>query len=154
MKLSLSFSAIFALGLFGTGCGALGQYGAMMQQPGAGTAGAGAPASAAQATSPTTTPSDSNGATPTTTSSTPSSVSVDIKSSCTKTVKVFYGDKPKFGSGTYSSASANSRSSHSFRPGDQFWIVDETENGLANVQVKDNTREIEILGSCTELAAR
>ena len=35
-------------------------------------------------------------------------VSVTIRSACSKTVKVFYGDKPKFGSGTYSSISSNS----------------------------------------------
>lgn len=149
MKLSLSFSFLFAFGLGSVGCAGLGQYGSMMGQPAAGAPATGAPAAGTPAA---TNPSDPTAAT--TTPASPSSVSVDIKSSCSKTVKVFYGDKPKFGSGTYSTASANSRSSHSFRPGDQFWIVDESENGVANVSIKDETREIEILGSCTALAQR
>jgi hypothetical protein len=87
-------------------------------------------------------------------SSTPGPVSVTIRSSCDKTVKVFFGEKPKFGSGTYSTASSNSRSSHSMSPGDQFWIVDDAQNGVANVAVSESTREIEILDSCDRLAAR
>jgi hypothetical protein len=151
MKLSLCFSFLvtLGLGLGSVGCAGLGQYGMMGQPaggaPAAGSGGPGAPT--------TTNPSDPS-ATTATSASGPSSVSVDIKSSCSKTVKVFYGDKPKFGSGTYSTASANSRSSHSFRPGDQFWIVDESENGVANVSIQDSTKEIEILGSCTQLALR
>jgi hypothetical protein len=150
MKLPLSFSILVATGLFGVGCAGLGQYGAMMGQP---AAGAGAPAAG---TTVAATPGATT-TTPTNASSTPSglsTVSVDIKSSCAKTVKVFFGDKPKFGSGTYSTASSNSRSSHTFKAGEQFWIVDESENGLANVSVAEGTREIEILGSCTGLAQR
>lgn len=149
MKLPLSFS-LLAAGLFSMGCAGLGQYGTMTGQPGAPAAGTPSTTGAtpgAAATDPTGTASS-------TTPSGPSTVSVDIKSSCDKTVKVFFGDKPKFGSGTYSTASSNSRSSHTFKPGEQFWIVDESENGLANVSVAEGTREIEILGSCTALAQR
>jgi hypothetical protein len=81
----------------------------------------------------------------------PSVVSVTIKSSCSKTVRVFYGEKPKFGSGTYSTVSSNSRSSHSFKPGDQMWIVDDKDNGLSNASVGEGTKEIEILSSCSGL---
>ena len=62
-----------------------------------------------------------------------SSVSVTIRSQCTKTVRVFYGDKPKYGSGTTSSVSSNSVSSHTFRAGDQMWIVDDQDNGIGNL---------------------
>jgi hypothetical protein len=44
--------------------------------------------------------------------------------------------------------------SHTFRPGDSFWIVDDHENGIANVSVEETTRQIEIGGDCTKLAAR
>src|SRR3954463_7117352 len=84
----------------------------------------------------------------------PSSVSVTIRSSCSQTVKVFFGDKPKFGSGTYSSISSNSVQSHTFRPGDQLWIVDESENGLGSTSVSANTRELEIGSSCTSISSR
>lgn len=148
-KLPLVLTAIAcAAGM--AACAPLGQYAAVGQPaPGSAAAAPGAPAAAAPA-APGAAPESSGAEAP----AAPSSVSVTIRNSCGKTVKVFYGDKPKFGSGTYSSASSNSRSSHSFRPGDQFWIVDDSQNGLANVQVTESTREIEILGSCDQLAAR
>ncbi|MBK7582689.1 MAG: hypothetical protein IPI67_21145 [Myxococcales bacterium] len=154
MKLSLGLAPFFLLAL--GACTSLAPYGGIMAQPGAGSAPAPGGASTQEPSSPAAgtpvaaTPSTGGSAQP----SAPSSVSVTIKSSCSKTVKVFYGDKPKFGSGTYSSASSNSRQSHSFRPGDQFWIVDDKENGVANVQVGADSREIEISGSCTQLALR
>lgn len=153
MKLCLALPSLFVLALGAAGCSALGSYSGMMAQPGAqgaapGATGAGAP-SAANPTTPGSTSSESASA-----SSSSSPVSVNIRSSCGQTVKVFFGDKPKFGSGTYSTASSNSVSSHSFKSGELFWIVDESENGVASVTVKDGTHEIEILGSCHELAAR
>jgi hypothetical protein len=84
----------------------------------------------------------------------PSVVSVTIRSACRDTVKVFYGDKPKFGSGTYSSISSNSVQSHSFRPGDMFWIVDDSQAGLGSVTISAGTRELEITASCTGISAR
>jgi hypothetical protein len=121
--------------------------------PGAATPGAATPGTATPGAATAAAPTG-EGASESSTPSAPSTVSVTIKNSCGETVKVFFGDKPKFGSGTYSSASENSRSNHSFSPGDQFWIVDDSQNGVANVAVTESTREIEILGSCDRLAAR
>jgi hypothetical protein len=84
----------------------------------------------------------------------PSSVSVTIRSRCSKTVRVFYGAKPKFGSGTTSSISSNSVQNKTFRPGDQMWIVDDRDNGLSSVQVSAATREIEVTASCSGLSSR
>jgi hypothetical protein len=81
-------------------------------------------------------------------------VSVTIRSACSKTVKVFYGDKPKFGSGTYSSIDSNSVQSHSFRPGEMLWIVDESQNGLGSTSIGSGTRELEIASSCTAISSR
>jgi hypothetical protein len=81
-------------------------------------------------------------------------VSVEIRSACSKTVKVFYGDKPKFGSGTYSTIDSNSVQSHSFRPGEQLWVVDESENGLGSATISQGTRELEVSSSCTAISAR
>ena len=83
----------------------------------------------------------------------PKPVSVKLRNGCSETVKVFFGDKPKFGSGTYSSLSSNSSTNHSFMPGDMFWIVDEGQNGLSSVTVAENTREIEVRSGCTSLSA-
>ncbi len=83
----------------------------------------------------------------------PTTVSVTIRSSCPTTVKVFYGDKPKFGSGTQSSVDSNSVSSHTFKPGDMFWIVDDSENGITSTTVQATTSEIQIGSSCKDLVA-
>ena len=79
----------------------------------------------------------------------PQTVSVTIRSSCPRTVKVFYGEKPKFGSGTNSTISSNSVQSHTFRAGDSFWIIDDSENGLAQYRIQPSTSTIEIGSSCT-----
>jgi hypothetical protein len=82
------------------------------------------------------------------------SVSVTIRSRCSKTVRVFFGSKPKYGSGTNSSISSNSVQSHSFRAGDMMWIIDDSENGVSSTTVSAGTREIEITSSCSGLTAR
>jgi hypothetical protein len=82
------------------------------------------------------------------------SVSVKIRSRCSKTVRVFYGEKPKYGSGTNSSISSNSVQNHSFRTGDMMWIIDDHENGLSSTQVSANTREIEISSTCNGFTVR
>jgi hypothetical protein len=79
---------------------------------------------------------------------------VTIRSSCSRTVKVFFGSNPKFGSGTQSSISSNSVQSHSFRVGDMFWVTDESGNGLDSVTVSDRTRTLEISSSCSDLSER
>jgi hypothetical protein len=81
-------------------------------------------------------------------------VSVTIRSSCPQTVRVFYGDKPKYGSGTTSSISSNSVNSHTFQPGDMFWIVDESDNGVDSVTVGPGINTIEIGSSCTSMSTR
>ena len=79
---------------------------------------------------------------------------VDIKSRYPQTVKVFYGARPKWGSGTYSTIESNSIEGHTFNPGEQMWIVDESENGIAQAQVGPGMHEIEVGESCTSLVAR
>lgn len=79
-------------------------------------------------------------------------VSVTIRSKCGSTVRVFYGDKPKFGSGTSSTISSNSVQSKSFRAGDMMWVVDDRDNGLSSTSISQSTREIEV--TCTGLHAR
>jgi hypothetical protein len=132
------------------GCAGLANYGAMMNQPATPAGGSGAPASA-PASGETTAPTEAAASEK---QSGPTSVSVTIRNTCGETVKIFYGDKPKFGSGTYSTASGNSSMSHTFRPGDSFWIVDDHENGVANVTVEEGTHQIEIGSDCSKLAAR
>jgi hypothetical protein len=84
----------------------------------------------------------------------PGPVSVDIHSSCEHSVKVFYGDKPKFGSGTYSSIEGHSIESHTFNPGEMLWIVDDEENGIAGTAVGPGIHQIEIPETCSSLIAQ
>jgi hypothetical protein len=84
----------------------------------------------------------------------PTVVSVTLRSSCRETVKIFFGDKPKFGSGTYSSLSSNSSTSKQMQPGDLIWLVDDSQNGLSSTSVSGSTREIEVLESCTAFRVR
>jgi hypothetical protein len=84
----------------------------------------------------------------------PTTVSVTIRSSCSKTAKVFYGDKPGFSSGTQSSISSNSVQSKTFRVGDQMWVTDDSGKALDSVRVDSGTRNIEILSSCSSISSR
>jgi hypothetical protein len=81
-------------------------------------------------------------------------VSASIRSQCKKTVKVFYGKDPKFGSGTRSSVSSNSVSSHSFSPGEMFWVVDDSDRGLGSVTPSANAHNIEIGADCASVSLR
>jgi len=84
----------------------------------------------------------------------PTTASVTIRSACSKTAKVFYGEKPGFSSGTSSSISSNSVQSKTFRIGDQMWVTDDSGKPLDNVTIDANMRQIEITSSCSSLASR
>jgi hypothetical protein len=75
--------------------------------------------------------------------------SPQLKNNCSQTVKLFYGDKPKFGSGRYSSIGSNTSTSSGLRPGDMLWIVDDAQNGISSVTVSAGMQRIEITQSCT-----
>jgi len=149
------FCCIAALGLASSACSLLGTYAnsasSMMTQPGAGATGAtpatagGAPGSTSATNTPT---SGSDTKSEAKAPSEPTTVSVTLRNSCSKTVNVFFGDKPKFGSGRYSSLSSNSRTNQTFKPGDQLWIVDDGQNGVENVKVEAGMKEIEVASSC------
>ena len=83
-----------------------------------------------------------------------SPVSVTIRSACSKTVSVFYGDKPRFSSGTTSSISSNSVQSKSFQVGDQMWLLDDRGEGVGSTTISAGTRQIEISSNCAGLSAR
>jgi hypothetical protein len=87
---------------------------------------------------------------------TPVPTTVEIHSDCSKTVPVFYGEKPKFGSGTRSTVSSNSTSSQGRKADGTLtvWIIDEQENGVASVHVTPTTKRVEIDSSCKRITAR
>lgn len=104
---------------------------------------------AASFSSPTPSPAPTSPA-----PSRPSVTSVTIRSSCRQTVRVFFGDKPKYGSGTTTTISSNSVSSYSLRPGDMIWLVDEHDEGLSSTSVSGSSQTVEILESCTGFRVR
>lgn len=104
-----------------------------------------------------------DGPPPTTTATAPSNpndttsvpLSIEIHSDCTDSVPLFLGDKPKFGSGTKTSISANTTTSF---PRDSdgtltIWIIDDQENGLASVHVTKRMKKVSIGRSCRTLDA-
>lgn len=84
------------------------------------------------------------------------STSVTVISECSRTVRVFYGRKPKYGSGTESTVSGNSRSSAYRGPDGAFvmWLIDESGNGIASAEAGPSQREVVIQPSCTSLSTR
>ena len=75
-------------------------------------------------------------------------VSVSLKNDCSETVKLFFGDKPKFGSGRYSSIGSNTRTSQQMQEGDMVWIVDDGQNGIASHTVTSASRDLRIGSDC------
>jgi len=94
------------------------------------------------------------GAEPSKAPSGPTTVSVTIRSACSKTVSVFYGDKPKFSSGTTSSISSNSVQSKTFQDGDLMWVLDDRGEPAGSVTITNATRNIEIGSGCTSISGR
>jgi hypothetical protein len=84
----------------------------------------------------------------------PEHVSFTLRNSCRQTVKLFYGQTPKFGSGRSSTISGNSQQSESMREGDMIWIVDASDNGVSSYSVSPHAHEVEISESCTGFRAR
>jgi hypothetical protein len=84
----------------------------------------------------------------------PTIVSITLRNTCGQTVDLFFGDKPKFGSGTYSNMSSNSSTSKSMQAGDMIWIVDKSQNGLSSVTIEGGMNTVEITGDCTSISGR
>ncbi len=80
--------------------------------------------------------------------------SFTLHNACSKTVKLFYGKTPKFGSGRTSSISGNTLLSESMNEGDMIWIIDDSEYGISNFTASSGVREVEIGNSCTSFIVR
>lgn len=98
-------------------------------------------------------PSD-GGSEPTSQPAAPSVVHLSMKNTCPQTVNLFFGDKPKFGSGRYTTLGSNTITSESMQPGDMIWIVDGSQNGISSVTVDAGTKNVEINGDCSSFSVR
>jgi hypothetical protein len=85
---------------------------------------------------------------------TSSHFSMSLKNECRQTVKLFIGDKPKYGSGTSTSVSSNSINSYSGMGPKTYWIVDSSGNGLSSYTASPGSNSVRILPSCTGFARR
>jgi hypothetical protein len=82
----------------------------------------------------------------------PTGFSLSLKNNCSKTVNLFLGRDPKFGSGTRTSLGSNTISSYSGGPGDMIWLVDEHDNGISSISPTGN-QTMQILPSCSGFGA-
>lgn len=131
--------------------GAAPAYASSGSDPGyGGGGGGGGSASPPSFDSPSSSGSDPGASQP----AAPSVVSITLRNTCGQTVDLFFGEKPKFGSGTYSNMSSNSSTSKSMRPGEMIWIVDESQNGISSVTIEAGTGTVEITGDCSGFSVR
>jgi len=79
-------------------------------------------------------------------------VSLTLHSDCPRTVRLFFGKTPKFGSGTESTIYSNSTENHSMREGDMVWIVDESGNGVTSLTASRGQTRVAITRSCSGFA--
>jgi len=80
--------------------------------------------------------------------------SMSLKNECRQTVKLFIGDKPKYGSGTSTSVGSNSINSYSGMGPKTYWIVDSSGNGISSYTTSPGSNNVRILSSCTGFARR
>jgi hypothetical protein len=81
----------------------------------------------------------------------PSRWSLTLHNDCRSTVKLFLGQKPKFGSGTYTTLGSNNTTSYSGNAGDMIWIVDDSQNGVSSLSPSGSQR-MKITSSCSGFA--
>lgn len=79
----------------------------------------------------------------------PQTVSIRMHNTCPRTVKMFEGKDPKFGSGTQTNISSNEIRNFTFRPGDMLWIIDDSGNGVSALTAGQGMSRMKILPSCS-----
>jgi hypothetical protein len=80
-------------------------------------------------------------------------VNVRLYNACSQTVRLFFGDKPGFSSGTETSLSSNTSTSYSMREGDMIWIVIDGR-GASSYSASAGNSSIQITSSCGGFAPR
>jgi hypothetical protein len=81
---------------------------------------------------------------------------INVRNTCSKTVELFIGDKPKYGSGTKTSIGGNTSTSFGRKPDGTavIWIIDDKENGITSVTATADTKSIEIGSSCKDMSTK
>ena len=63
-------------------------------------------------------------------------------------MRLFFGNKPKFGSGRKERPGTNTTTSYSGGAPQTVWIIDESENGLSSF-VASGSQSVQLTSSCT-----
>lgn len=82
-------------------------------------------------------------------SSLPKNVSFTLKNNSSKTVRIFIGTKPKYGSGRYTTFSGNTITTEHGKEGDQICIVDGSDNPISCQTISGSAMRIDINSSGT-----
>ena len=78
--------------------------------------------------------------------------SLSLHNDCAQTVKLFLGDKPKWGSGTSTTIGSNVTQSFTLNPGDKVWIVDQNDEGVTSYAGQPGMHSMKITSSCTQFS--
>jgi len=78
--------------------------------------------------------------------------SVSLHNDCPQQVKLFLGEKPKWGSGTSTSIGVNTTQSFTLNPGDKIWIVDANDEGVSSYSGQPGMHSVKITSSCNQFA--
>jgi hypothetical protein len=86
--------------------------------------------------------------------SAPVPTEVEVHNDCERTVPLFVGDQPGYGSGTQTSIESNTTTTEPRGPDGTvtIWIVDDSQNGVASVHVTPSTKRV-VVGCKTIKAA-
>jgi hypothetical protein len=82
-----------------------------------------------------------------------STYSLSLHNACSKTVKLFFGDDPKFGSGRRTTLGGNNVTSYSGSAPQTIWIVDDRDQGISSF-VASGSQSMQITSSCAGFARR
>lgn len=77
-----------------------------------------------------------------------------LRNTCPRTVSLFVGTRPGDAGGSYMTLGAGSTIGPKLRTGEQLWLLDAKQAGLASVTIDAAMAEVEIAESCSGLAAR
>ena len=76
--------------------------------------------------------------------------SVSLHNDCPSTVKLFLGQKPKWGSGTSTTIGSNVTQSFTLKQGDAIWIVDGSDEGIGKYTGQTGMHSVKITASCMQ----
>ncbi len=75
-------------------------------------------------------------------------LTITLRSGCPKSVRVRHGGRPAQGAGATTVVDPHSAQPHRVQPGEELWLVDETDQDVSSTTVDAATREVEVRPKC------